>query len=878
MEEIYRKEIQNDFRIELKAHWQPAWKAIIEKAQIHYPLYMNCYVEALNAILEGIDRYRREKEQDGRTDPRSYYKKSDYSEEVFYNLNHVNNIIAFIGGRGSGKTSAVNEFTNIISTFQEDYSIWEKQLSDAARMKEWDRKQFIVLNPIDASALEAEENIIELIWANMYERYEKELHELRFIGKGQDPETWKMNLIREFDEVYTNYSLLSCGKEKSYVGESVLAKLKNMPSSLKVCRIFAELLENYFKMFAGERNTEQYLVITIDDLDLHMRKGYAMLDQLHKFLSHPNIIILLALDFKQISLLCQNYFERNLILPRSSMEQSVIQHSQDLCNDYLLKVLPINNRVYMPDKKLFSQDAIITQGHDRLDMKRFILHKIARKTNIYYDGNGVKRHFAVPRTIREFVTYNAFLDSMYDVEMSEEDGSPETKEERIQHYDMNHEQFNSDISMRMAYQILDSEQRRELERMFERNLARRPQYTLDRCYELLDISDDEDRRYCYGNLLECIYKLGRNNNKYKKLVHCVLASFTSEMTREYINYRRNPDIDERDKSLNNLKQFIGMSIAGKWLGDIVPMALEKKEQLVTIHDSYGFIEAAKLNQAELDYILMPNNVISNEIMPINLVERILNELANTKIIPMWRCILMLCGEYEVSGSKLRRQAPEIIFLFDRENEDKAIKIGIRIAAECCFDIFGFIGKTIDSLENEMISESMKKGLLEGLRALITNIYGRDTRDRVLDKTKKLVTRKWEHIYKTKSINKMTDVAFPFYNLDLAYNVLKRVRRDCRDNLERRIPLYKLYDYMKKVYGYVAYELYQEDIFYKQEEKGFTYQFINCEFIRMFGIKMPEIFKSNYFEREYGMLPEEFARTLGDVISVLKLEDPYSTVE
>lgn len=62
------------------------------------------------------------------------------------------------------------------------------------------------------------------------------------------------------------------------------------------------------------------------------------------------------------------------------------------------------------------------------------------------------------------------------------------------------------------------------------------------------------------------------------------------------------------------------------------------------------------------------------------------------------------------------------------------------------------------------------------------------------------------------------ILFPFYNLDMAYNVMKRVRRkvekDRTVNVEE-----DLLKYFKTVYGYIAYELKREDEFYNEESEN-----------------------------------------------------------
>ncbi len=65
---------------------------------IQYPLYMECYKYAIETILENSTKNgKNNSEDDSQGSP-----------------DNVNNIIAFCGGRGSGKTTAINEFGYIL--------------------------------------------------------------------------------------------------------------------------------------------------------------------------------------------------------------------------------------------------------------------------------------------------------------------------------------------------------------------------------------------------------------------------------------------------------------------------------------------------------------------------------------------------------------------------------------------------------------------------------------------------------------------------------------------------------------------------------------------------------------------------------------------
>ena len=58
---------------------------------------------------------------------------------------------------------------------------------------------------------------------------------------------------------------------------------------------------------------DSFLVITVDDLDLNLEKGYEMLEQMHKYLFNRRIIVLIAVDYGHLHLLSEKYFMESLM-------------------------------------------------------------------------------------------------------------------------------------------------------------------------------------------------------------------------------------------------------------------------------------------------------------------------------------------------------------------------------------------------------------------------------------------------------------------------------------------------------------------------------------------------------------------------------------
>ncbi|MCB5544086.1 GspE family protein [Anaerostipes hadrus] len=85
----------------------------------------------------------------------------------------INNMIAFVGKRGTGKTTAMFSFLNYLNTYGN--SVYEEPFREI----DFGSVKFHCLDFIDGGLLEKEENILHILVANMYRKF-METSEERF--------------------------------------------------------------------------------------------------------------------------------------------------------------------------------------------------------------------------------------------------------------------------------------------------------------------------------------------------------------------------------------------------------------------------------------------------------------------------------------------------------------------------------------------------------------------------------------------------------------------------------------------------------------------------------------------------------------------------
>lgn len=815
---------------------------------IEFPLYMQCYREALGAVLSNI-AYNKEA-----------YEKRKRQKSAFIGAKEAytlpldgSNIIAFIGDRGTGKTTAVNGFCQILHDYHLKKEKWETEI--VYKGNERKEHRFHVMTPIDASVLGTKEDLIEVILASMYQAFQEQKDD-------REREILKQRIVREFNEVYMDYININVGmrEDQRILGESVLVKLRNISSSLKTKAVFEKLINDFLKWLDGDEADDSYLVVTIDDLDMRQESGFEMLEQLHKYMESNKIIILVAIRYEQMKLLCDKYF-LNCIMPtggnnHKSVYSKFEKDAKKLSSDYLLKVLPLSNRIYMPEKKLLYKRGMIKEDQEVWIFKQYIFRKIALKMNIFYDIKGLKKHFCLPETVRELIAYRDFLNSLFSMEEIEAADIVRT-EKQMSLYDQNHERFNWDIEKRMAVQLLSDDQLKVFQLIVERNLERRAKYAVsflksrqENVKQKIDDKQEENKEqkskgkqeinnngylmdnvdeqhYCYTDLMEIIYKLGRNNYEDKVLIHCILASFTSEMEREYYSFRNNSDEDACRRSENRLKCFIGETFGGNWFNEVMPeVYLSSEEQ--RMRSLVGYIEAAEIGKLKIK-VIYQNAYDDRE----GLIERL------TDIVPYIECLTTLFSNFVDESGKLI--SPRWVFKFDNESHQDVSLTITSEASVASFDIFGFIGKELIS-DGEMSFGSLHEELMNGMKSGWTEYLenegsGAVTPDDYADLLRKIENKSiWMH--EKRKTRKKGKAVFPYYNLDLSYNVMKRVRVRIKENT--LLGGKNLYDYFSTVYSYVAEELKSEENEYKKfmdskKIPDFYKSFVESSFVQLFDL-------------------------------------------
>lgn len=805
-----------------------------KKNQVEYLLYEDNYLSGMRDILKAAAAQE------------AWIKEN--SNRIF--VNEKRNILSFIGRRGSGKTTAMDEFCRILRSMdeRETRDWWVDHTLEEEEREELHGKsfKFHILSPIDASLLEEKEDLFELILANIYRKFEDRLQNQ---GKGNFQSNSEIREIMDmFSEIFKMYENLRERKMRDEYGNSMVSVMHFMVGSQQIQERVSALLDKLFLLGKLKYDFE-YIVVAIDDLDLNLQHGYEMLEQMQKYFSYHKILVLITLDYDQMGLICEEHFYREMSSTTRIYGKEYGEHSRVLANDYMTKIFHLSQRMYMPDMKKLSKKATIlvdkkVNPEEQIPVKRFVMAKVAECMHIFYDGSGLKRHFCEPETVRDLVSYNEFLESLNLIDFDElisvekiqgDQEKTDRNVEILRRYNQNHERFNQDITVRMVQNMLMPYQKKAFEILNARDLERRARYFVcaKRKENTIEIEDIWQHSYSYGCLLEQIYEWGRRCFEDKPFICCMMASFTSEMVREYLNYRYNPDPDRTSKYKIRLLEFLGQSFGSKWSGEAFPTVVRLVNNEAE-KDYYGYAEKAQPEGLNIKIKLDALHEINEK----GLEESIGKWLDAEEVVATLECIDMFFTRREGSGfegMQYRFQLEYPVISFGKEpggNENLDAPKGRDVSQQILIisgtgktvnlDIMGFVAKSMDyQRERKRLQENMAEGLTRVLGEYLG--YQNDIKER--RRLRKIIERQVEqrsmfHKFIKKDFE--YEAAFPFYNLDMAYNVYKRLRKKYAGTVRKEG---ELFSSILELYGYI------EELL--KEEQDYYGELVCCNYMKVF---------------------------------------------
>lgn len=369
-------------------------------------------------------------------------------------LDSINNVFAFIGDRGTGKTSCMVNLGDFLV---------KNQRGGKGRLNKDDypslsKVNFFTLDLIDPTYFDESNDLLSLFLAKLYHSFQQRNQDSR----EERDENKRMAFLQQISSTYKHLQWMTKGK-KCFDEEVNIESLISLSAAVDLKNDIKEVVDAYIDFFDLK---DYMLLLRIDDIDLNAGKAAEMLEYIRKYFVQPNILILVALKMEQVNLVLKKIFKSNY---DSSQPNNV---GLDLMVErYLTKLIPHNQRIYMPepndylDKELWIYGCRVDELTDNQEkpekfssLKQAIPELIFRKTRFLFYNSAYGASYIVPTNMREIRSLLKLLWTMKDFT---------SKEANAEHCYYNQEIFKKYFFENWVDLNLEEDQRRIVRRILD---------------------------------------------------------------------------------------------------------------------------------------------------------------------------------------------------------------------------------------------------------------------------------------------------------------------------------------------------------------------------------------------------------------------------
>jgi len=324
-------------------------------------------------------------------------REKDKGLQFDWAVQPINNVFAFIGDRGTGKTSCMLSVSDMLDPYFAEKGMDVK---------------FQLTTLVDPSFFDARTNILDLIIGHLFVQFTKRLESQskplpsEYLDK-------KMQLMTSFQETRNCIATIDNSPVRE---EDSLTKLKDLSANVSLRERIHTLVERYLEFMQAD-----YLVIPVDDIDLHTAHAVEMTEQIRKYFIQDNVILLMALKMEQLNRVMELHYTK-LYSDLMSANRISSADIMDMVTKYMVKLIPMNHRFYLPDVsvmtdaelKIWESENAKEPMHSGSSVKYTVTSLIFAKTRfLFYHSKGITSPI-VPQNLRELWHLVALLCRMSD--------------------------------------------------------------------------------------------------------------------------------------------------------------------------------------------------------------------------------------------------------------------------------------------------------------------------------------------------------------------------------------------------------------------------------------------------------------------------------
>ena len=317
-----------------------------------------------------------------------------------------NNILAFLGERGSGKTSSLLSLKRIVEKDPDNRDI-RKMAADS-----------VFLPIIEPVFFDKNHNLLDIFVGELYRNTKDMLSKWDGMQKSEREKLRKLQST--FAQVKNALIFLEKSREEELHEEQ--ESLLCLSEGVNLVKLMGTLVENYL-----ECAHKRVLVVSIDDIDLNIEEAYVMLEQIRKYLKVPKVVVLLAAKYEQLKNSIEVYLSERYdrILENTVSREEI----RGMAERYLEKMLPIGHRISMPVMtdysaymlEIIERDKSEVSDGNKFDTVEFaVLSLIYRKCGYLFYNSDEGSSLIIPRNLRSLRQLVTMLYEMDDAELSED--------------------------------------------------------------------------------------------------------------------------------------------------------------------------------------------------------------------------------------------------------------------------------------------------------------------------------------------------------------------------------------------------------------------------------------------------------------------------
>lgn len=387
----------------------------IKEAEIEGKLFEPQYRQALLQV----ESYLRELELEKTEENQKEIKDKNYTEHIHDDIDYNNNIFAFEGGRGTGKTSCMISVVDLL--------IKKKGVTEGTHPFIY-KDKFVTIDLIDPAYFDKAHNLLSLFLAKLYKSFTQQVEESE---NGRISTIDKQKFLSCYREAHSQLHRLYQEKKKDdFSDEDLMEYVEEVSASVKLKLTIKELVDAYIDCFHWK---DTVLILRIDDVDMDFDQASKMIESMRKYFVQPNLLVFVSCSLEQLKIIKVRDFMEEL------NDDSLKSWCEELAEKYLTKVFPQSHCIQMPDPATYHDyelyitgkfnteaglDCPIDPDDDNknkevkrrkfVSVKQALLELILKKTRYLFYNTNYYESYIVPRNLRELRQLMKLLITMPD--------------------------------------------------------------------------------------------------------------------------------------------------------------------------------------------------------------------------------------------------------------------------------------------------------------------------------------------------------------------------------------------------------------------------------------------------------------------------------